>query len=72
VQVYLASATSKNPTKDGVVVGKATGNGNTEYDITLTIPKGTKPAAKSQLFVVEYISGWVPGPTTNYTEAVLL
>jgi hypothetical protein len=71
-QVYLASATSKNPTKDGVVVGKSSVGGGFEYDITLTIPKGTKPAAKSQLFVLEYISGWVSEPTTNYTEAVLL
>jgi hypothetical protein len=67
--VYLASATSKDPTKDGVVVGKSS-NGGSEYDITLTIPQGTKTTPKSQLFVLEYIGGFAAGPTTTYSEPV--
>jgi hypothetical protein len=54
VQVYLAPASSTNPAKDGVVVGSKSDGGAFEYDFTLTIPKGTKPAANSQLFVLEW------------------
>jgi hypothetical protein len=66
VQVFLASATDENPAKDGVVVGRGNGNGKLEYDFTLSIPKGTKPAADSQLFVFEYYAEeYGPGPYTG-------
>jgi hypothetical protein len=73
VQVFLASASDKNPAKDGVIVGQSTNNGALEYDMTLTIPKGTKPAADSQLFVLEYYANEYSGPytaTDTYSEAV--
>jgi hypothetical protein len=67
--VYLAPASSTNPAKDGVVVGSSN-SGNSEYDLTLTIPKGTKPAANSQLFVLEYYYGSQYGNTETISEAV--
>jgi hypothetical protein len=39
-------------------------------DLTLTIPKGTKPAANSQLFVLEYYYGSQYGNTETISEAV--
>jgi hypothetical protein len=69
--VYLASAADKNPAKDGVIVGQRTSDDS--YEFTLTIPKGTKPAANSQLFVLEYYANEYSGPytgTDTFSEAV--
>jgi hypothetical protein len=74
--VYLASAADQNPAKDGIVVGQSinTGSaGSTGYDITLTIPKGTKPAANSQLFVLEWgTSAYIfpSNATDTFSQAV--
>jgi hypothetical protein len=70
-QVYLAPASSTNPAKEGVVIGQKADLGTLEYDLTLTIPKGAKPAADSQLFVLEYYGGNSGGRTmTTLAEPV--
>jgi hypothetical protein len=70
-QVYLAPASSTNPTKDGVVVGQKSSPGASEYDLTLTLPTGMKPAANSQLVALEHFSGFSNnGNTATSSEKV--
>jgi hypothetical protein len=61
--------------QDGVIVGKknASSLSTSEYDITLKIPKSPKPAANSQLFVLEWFLDIFDGEiyrTTYISEAV--
>jgi hypothetical protein len=73
-QVYIAPASSTNPVQDGVIVGQKNASGTSaEYDITLKIPKSPKPAASSQLFVLEWFLDIFDGDiyrTTYISEPV--
>jgi hypothetical protein len=78
LQVFLASATDPTPTKNGIVLGTQVGTNDPDgygygYTLNLAIPKSAKPAPKSQLFVLEWYSGYAPAPavpTTTYAVNV--
>jgi hypothetical protein len=73
-QVHLAPQGSSNPYIALAVGSSASPKaGGVEYDLTLIVPKTAKPAAQSQLFVVEWINDAQNGGrhTVIYSQAVL-